>query len=197
MHHVSIRATSERDSASLSVIHCQALTGSLLARLGAAFLQNVFYPELIKRHDVIAFTLLTDCVPAGFAIYGKTLDVLPNILKSMKFKIAATVMQRIFIDPMLLWECLFANKGEVSVVPSGAGIHLGFIAISPHIQGEGLGSDLLLTSGNMAMEHFGIPCINVETRTQRALRFYLRNGFVHTGSKKRGSSEFYCLRFPE
>lgn len=197
MQQASVRPTCGHDYARLARIQCLALHDSLLARLGAGFLERAFYPAITASPESIAYTLMAEAQPVGFAIYGKTQDALPQLLKSLKIKAALRVARNIFSDPLLLLECLGADKSRTPRTSSEPCVHLGFIAISPEMQGEGLGSYLLQQSMTMALHHFNASQVCVETRTEPALRFYLRNGFSLTGKMQRGTRDFYCLRFPE
>jgi len=191
---VWIRKIIEQDIDELALIHSAALKDSLLANMGCPFLKNAMYPSLIKNSDIAGYTLVFNDEPIGFAIYGRHPNSIAKQLRSLKLAVAFALFRNIFKRPYLLRDCLTSANREKKTADTHC-VHLGFIAISPERQSSGFGTILLRESVKLALRQFKATTVTVETRTEQAYKFYLRNGFVSIGHRQRGATKFHCLRF--
>lgn len=71
----------------------------------------------------------------------------------------------------------------VHVEKNGGNSHIGMLAVSPTLQGSGVGKRMLVYAEQYAVEHFSAEkfILTVLSSRTELIAFYLRRGYQHTG----------------
>ncbi len=192
-----IRKATKDDIRQIVDIHLAALPDDLLPKLGKSYLQNTFYAQIIQSD--LAFILVNvenDTVNA-FCVFALNGGALSSLLTKNKKKLLIPLLRGVLKNVSLLPELAAHLKGFRTELTSAKQIdfesipELYLIAAEPLSQGRGIGSDLI-GEGLKILFRNQSACL-VKTSSDKARKFYQKNGFELRGVEYRGKRTMYLL----
>jgi GNAT superfamily N-acetyltransferase len=191
-----VRPATTNDIPALVNIHLRAIPDDVLPRLGARFLENVFWPTVLDAHDTV--TLLCDApLPSAFVVFAFDEPALTGRIMRHRTALARAVIARLVRERGFARD-IVAHAGGFRIEwfdrPPGdlaATAMLYVMATLPDMQSLGLGAKLLQAGLEIVFRR--APLCLVKTSSPEARRFYEQNGFRPVGNERRGSRTLSVL----
>jgi len=199
--HMGLRLATPSDIPALADIHVHAMPGDYLPRLGCNFLESMLYSTALATPGVTVIVGPDHGSIQGFVLLAGDGQALTDRLKSFRMGIVKALLCHMWHDPLLLMETVSLATGLcASSVPLPQEYeHLPEIYAIATREGhrdKGLGSQLVTAALDVLrrISDDKVRCL-VKTPSERARRFYEKNGFKVIGRTRRVGRTFSILLF--
>lgn len=196
LHNFMIKDIKDSDLAQVANIHYSALPNDLLPFLGRGFLINGFYDVCIKPGRTLFLGFFEQDVPCAFVIFAydsKRLTLESSIYR-LRFYLALVkilLSRPLFIKRLYstfrVKRTMYEKQLKIEEYPE-----LYLIAADPAYQNKGYGGKIL-SEGLKRLQMQNYKGCSVKTSSEKAKRFYEKNGFRVVGIEYRGLRKLYIL----
>lgn len=197
---MKIRLATIDDRKALAQIHTAALGYTFLGKLGTSYLSEIHYKNVLSNPQSFTFVAETEKGIDGFVTFSINGYEFENQLKSNRLQSLPYLALAAIKAPWIVKDVFAMLVGsQIEFIPPWSETvfkrsELFTISVNPKTQSKGLGSALIeagiLELKKRVADYNG--CY-VKTDTDRAEKFYSKNGFVKIGSEKRGQTRFSIL----
>lgn len=185
MESLSILPLNHNDFSAVAELLANTLNDSLLQKLGKPFIEHDFLPHAQQVTGLFNYTCHLNGEIVGYALFSYPEIAIKQLASKLIYQIAKTTLKKALFSPGLFLELIssFRNKSilEKPIPDLHKTIYLVYLAIDSSIQSRGIGSKFLT---NCLTELSISDCI-VETYSNKARKFYEKNGFRTIGKRKR------------
>jgi ribosomal protein S18 acetylase RimI-like enzyme len=177
--HATIRSMRSSDVESVVAIHLEAFQGFFLSELGERFLREL-YVGILQDPSGIAFVYEKDGILVGFvAGSASPSGFYRRLLVKRWWRFGLASMGAVLRQPGIIPRLLRAFNTPNNPMPSEDCGTLMSIAVSPKIQGQGIGKELVKVFINESRQR-GLKAVNLTTdkvNNDAVNKFYQRFGF--------------------
>jgi ribosomal protein S18 acetylase RimI-like enzyme len=175
-------------------LHQSCLPELFLSRLGGYFVRR-FYHELCSDSLSLTGVWLDAGQVVGVAAGGHDLRTVFNRISFHRAEFAVELLKRVLGEPRLIAQLVSSLKAVES--PKQSGVELTYFAVSPEKRGQGVAQSLLNHYSRWwSTRGYSQLHLQVESDNERALQFYLKNGFEVVEKVRHGAYERLHLRRP-
>ena len=175
-HNILLRKVNCKDLVDLSTLHLESLPDDYLSLLGRNFLQNIYYPNLLKSSNVALVSIANNKI-TGFIFFNDNDSffkdlVINNCLIILKYALhKCTNLSFIRYSFIVLMLLLFSPK-------QFQGAELCYMAVSIDYRKVGIGEQLV-KQGLFKLHELGVKNVWVKTlkSTNETIKFYKTLGF--------------------
>jgi ribosomal protein S18 acetylase RimI-like enzyme len=168
------------DVRSVVQVHCESFPGFFLSALGPGFLR-LFYQAVLNADDGIAIVAAREDAIVGFACGSSAPHgFYRRLFKRQCWRFGWAAMRALVRRPSMVRRFIAAVGKRLAPTGSGAVAELMSLATLPHVQGQGIGRDLVTRFLSDA-RRAGATHVTLTTDSlgnERVNSFYRRLGFT-------------------